>query len=266
MIRAAAAGLLAAALAAGAVQASPFAVVLKTLPPLLKDSESMPRIVSPATPATARINADLAKVDADWVAEAKDCRGDGKNPYVYVERHYFVQMRGPGYFALLLSDEENCGGPHPDNVLTPITYDLTNGQRVNWLAMFPPSAKLRAAYDTLAGEGPPNLFRSPVLQAIYLKRARAQRSAADWKQCTDALDNPEGLDFQLVPDAAKGSLVLSLQLPRVVMACGDDIDLVPTDMRRLGVEPRLVAAIEQSHAAWLAWKAAHPDQKASASQ
>jgi hypothetical protein len=265
MIRAAA-GMLAAALAivaTGAVQAAPFAVVLRTPPPLFKDSDSMPRIVSPGTPAAARINADLARIDAQWVAETRECRKAAEGGETYFTRGYSMRMRGPDYFALLISEEEDCGGVHPSNALTPLTYDLATGERVEWLKLFAPAAKVRRAYEPEPGEAPSDLFRSPVLHAIYLKQVRAGGSGADWEECASSLEDPE-LAFQIVPNAEEGAVELLPELPRVVMACGDSAYLTPADLGRLGVEPRLISALEQSHAAWLEWKKAHPDPKPTA--
>lgn len=261
-MRPAAVGRLAAALAItallgmGAAQAAPFAVVLRTPPPLAKDQDRMPRIVSPATPATAKINVDLDRVDAEWLAEAKQCRELAEGREVDLARGFFVRMRGPGYFALLITDEEYCGGAHPSNVLTPVTYDLSTGRRVEWLKLFARSAKVTRAYEPEAGEPPTDAFRSPVLHALYLKQARADRTAAEWKDCGDALEDPE-LTFQFVPNAEEGAVEMMPDLPRVVMACGDSAYLRPADLRRLGVGPRLIASIEQSHTAWLAWKKTH---------
>jgi hypothetical protein len=263
MARAALAGLLAAAagvFAHGAAVAAPFAVVLRQPPPLFKGAKSMPRITSPATAATAKINTDLAKVDSAWMAEARDCRETAGGAEVDLGRDYAMKMRGPAYFALEISDEEFCGGAHPSTTLTPITYDLATGERIDWLKVFPASARVKRSFEADPGEPPVDEFRSPVLHALYLKKARAARSAADWKDCAEALQDPE-LDFQMVPDAEQGALEITPDLPHAVMACGDSVALSPADMRALGVAQPLVEAIGQSHAAWLAWKKAHPEKR-----
>ena len=115
---------------------------------------------------------------ADWIAETKECREGGQGSDVYFSRGYFVRMRGPDYFALLVSEELSCGGAHPSNALTPITYDIATGQRVNWPNLFGAEAKVRRAYEPEPGERPTDLFASPVLHAIYLKQVRAGRAAA----------------------------------------------------------------------------------------
>jgi hypothetical protein len=259
-MRLAAAGLFAAALCgAGAASASPFAVVLHQPPPLAKDADSLPRIVSPKTAATDRINADLARADAQWREDAVWCRKNATSPKdVYLARGFTVTMRGPGFFALSVSDESDCGGAHPNNDVTARVYDLDSGRRVDWLKLFPASARMKRPYDD-ASEELAGMFTSPVLQAVYLKTARTYRPGKEWADC-DYLEQP-GRVFDLMPNAESGGLDMEpADLPRVIMACGDSVTISPTELRRLGADPRLIGSIEQSHLAWKAWKATHKDR------
>lgn len=121
MAGAVARGLLAACLLA-ALAAGPAAaqvVSLKQPAPIARGVAALPRIATPATPATTKINAALARLDKSWLAFRKQCGAD-------TGRSVNVTMRGPGYLSLVVNMDYYCGGAHPDNSSIALVYDLAS--------------------------------------------------------------------------------------------------------------------------------------------
>ncbi len=237
---------LALALGLLATSASAQTASLTTPPPLAKGMAGLPRIAAPITPATTRINAALAKVDANWTAMIKDCRQQAGKDFD-MERTVDVAMRGPGYVSVAITYEYDCGGAHPDSGVIALTYSLETGAPANWARLLPKSLVDSASTDT-AGDGTTvGLIASKALQKIYAREALAGRKGEDRKDCADVFSQ-DGLTFQVWPDAKASALMLAPNLPHVVAACGDPQPISARTLQSLGVAAPLLSAIAAAHA------------------
>ena len=139
------------ALAFSLIATSASALTLTQPPTLAKGLPALPRIAAPATPATARINAALAKEDASWRAFIKECH-DQAGADFDLERSNQVAMSGPAYFSLTIGYSYDCGGAHPDGGTIALVYDLNTGAPVNWAHLLPKSLIDSVSTDS-AGDG-----------------------------------------------------------------------------------------------------------------
>ena len=114
-----------------------------TAPPFKESNARLPRLSSPATPATARINAAFDKLDARWSGFMRDCPKDGETA-----RSVQVTMNGPQFFSVVVNEEESCGGAHPDSSTLALVYDVSTGKPVDWKTLLGPRAALSASVDT----------------------------------------------------------------------------------------------------------------------
>ena len=215
-------------------------------PPLAKGMAGLPRIAAPITPATTRINAALAKVDANWKGMIKDCREQAGKDFD-MERTVDIAMRGPGYVSVAITYEYDCGGAHPDGGVIALTYSLDTGAPANWARLLP-KALVDAASTDSAGDGTTvGLIASKRLQTIYAREALAGMKADDRKDCADVV-NQDGLTFQVWPDAKAAGLMLAPDLPHAVAACGDPQPVGVQALKSLGVAAPLLSALAAAHA------------------
>lgn len=218
--------------------------------PIEKDNAALPRIAEPATPVTARINAALAVLDARWKKALRDCHAQG-GPDAAPSRTVAVTMAGPHVVALHVTDDDECGGAHPDTGDMALAYDLDTGRPLDWTKLLPRRIVQSAPLDEADDGSRLGLIVSPTLYRLYMA-AEERRSGHDpaWSsECRDAL-NDEQMPFQLWPDAKAGGVALLPNgLPHAVAACAD-AQVIPTaTLRRLGVDAALLNAIDQAHAA-----------------
>lgn len=234
-----AAALLAAVLGVSAAQAQ--TVHLSVGPDVAKGSAALPRIASPATPATARINAALGRLDRSWAGYVRDCLAGGKDNEA--GRHVDVSMRGPRYLSLQAWDEEDCGGAHPDNSLTALTYDLETGRPVDWKQLLGSKLAAQTSVDNVIDGTTIGLVSSPELRRLYVQTLKA--SAAEpkdwWSDCADVLA-ADDLSFSLWLDAKKHAVAVRPELEHVVLACAEEADIAPATLHEMGASPELLAA------------------------
>ena len=211
-------------------------------PGLAKDSAALPRIAAPLTPATARINAALGRLDRNWAGFVKECLAGGKQNEA--SRRVEIPMRGPRFLALLARDNEDCGGAHPDYSLTALTYDLTTGRPVDWARLLGPRLASAASTDSVIDGTTIGLVSSPELRKLYVRTLKATggETAGWWKDCNDVLAD-EDLKFSVWPDARTRGLMLAPLLVHAVQACGDETSVPAKDLRPLGVDPALLAQL-----------------------
>jgi hypothetical protein len=243
MLLPAAAGVLAAVLAAA--PAATQSLALSQPRPLSIGQPALPRIAAPVTPAAAKINAALDRMDRRWVAFAHGCHDDESAPSSDAAgRSVEVTARGPAYLSLVIRYDYSCGGAHPDGGTIALVYDLETGRPVDWLKLLPAGLKARADLDT-AGEGSSiGRVSSPALHALYLQAVKADK-AADQADCADVLADP-ALPFQLWPDARAHGLVLEpAGLPHAVAACANTEAVPSATLRRLGLDGRMLEAIDE---------------------
>jgi hypothetical protein len=203
---------------------------------------AFPRIAAADGAASQRINQALTAGDARVRAAAKDCRANASDPKdADWQRTVTVAMRGPGYLALVASDDLFCGGAHPDAGSFALTYDLRTGAPLNWERLLPKTLAGKATLDSAADGTRLGVLASPALTALYLKLSKPD---AD---CTPALRDT-GLQFILWPDAVRGGVAMQpSDLPHVIAACGPDVVIPLATLRTLGVEPALLDAIAAGH-------------------
>lgn len=241
--------MLAASLAAGSARsAEPDTVRLAVQPGLGAGLAAFPRIAAPEGPASQRINQALTAADARLRTAAEDCdtssaSADPKD--AGWQRSVTVAMRGPGYLALVASDDLFCGGAHPDTDSFALAYDVRTGAPLNWERLLPKALAGKATLDSAADGTRLGVMASPALKALYLKLSKPD---AD---CTSALQDTD-LQFMLWPDAAREGVAMQPSgLPHVIAACGTDAVIPLATLRTLGVEPALLDAITAGHHAGL---------------
>src|SRR5437763_1517900 len=81
-------------------------------------------LAAPATPAPARINAGLARLDARWIAFRRQCRADGGAAHSETSRTVTVTMAGPKVVSFLVAAQSYCGGAYPNSDAIALAYDL----------------------------------------------------------------------------------------------------------------------------------------------
>lgn len=219
--------------------------------PLSADAVAFPRLVaSPGDNAAQRINQALGRLDAQLRSDLKDCRADAAPSADFQwSRTISVPMQGPRYLSFLAHDYWNCGGAHDDFSILGLVYDLSTGSPVNWARLLPASMVQGTAIDT-AGDGTSiGVLSSRVFQDLYLKAENSDPKNPLDPECRDVLSDP-GLKFTIWPDAEGDGIAIQTQgLPHVVAACGADAIVIPTTtLRRLGVQPALLDAIDTAHA------------------
>ena len=222
--------------------------ILVEKPRLSADIEAMPRL-SGDSPAIVRINAELDRLDAAAVADAGECgrmadsqEGDGWT------RTITRPMTGPAYLTLREHLEIFCGGAYPSTSQTPITWDLSTGERVNWVALLP---GLGLVQDQ-AEEGMPTDYvysvRSPRLETLYERKMLAETTDAERREaCQDVwkplADDELGQGFRVWADAEHGGVAIDADYAHVVQACGGTIYLTADEMREAGVPAALIDAL-----------------------
>lgn len=223
-------------------------LMLVEKPRLSADIEAMPRLPGDS-PAIVRINAELDRLDATAVADAGECgqmadsqEGDGWT------RTITRPMTGPAYLTLREHLEIFCGGAYPSTSQTPITWDLSTGERVNWVAMLPGLGLVQDQPE----EGMPTDYvysvRSPRLETLYERKMLAEATDAEWReQCRDVWQPKAGDElgqgFRVWADAEHGGVAIDADYAHVVQACGGTVYLSADEMRAAGAPAALIDAL-----------------------
>ena len=107
-------------------------IKLLRLKNLSRTAGALPRISDPS-PAQAKINRDLALIDARARSNAVSCQGLSKERDVmFFNRSVSITSEGPLFMSMDISDEIGCGGVHPYFNQFTFTYDLHTGEQVHW--------------------------------------------------------------------------------------------------------------------------------------
>ena len=175
-----------------------------------------PRLVTfPDATVRAKVNALLAKAEAQDRKDRDDCLSDLRNGKVQDPEPYDVRVDvtyvTPRYISMQVRRSYNCGGPYPNNgVPDPRTIDLSIAADVNWQKIFKPGF--------LENDGR--------FAALYRKRYPSVHGKdAD---CASAV-NGQLLTFLLHLDAKRG-LVAEPDFPHAIQACAEEIGFSPTDI------------------------------------
>lgn len=212
--------------------------------PLAENFDAFPRVAG-NTPQAREINAYLDRVDVSDRAERGDCLAEGRDNVEW-GRSVEAPMTGPRFVSVLFTTGYYCGGAHPSWQQKSLTFDLESGRLVDW-AEFLPADMALPRYE--ASDAWPQLLRSASLKAWYAREAIAQRRMPGGEdECADVLMESEPLDMW--PDARTGGLALQVSgLAHAVSACTETVLMPLPELRRRGVDPALLDAIEAAHLA-----------------
>lgn len=233
-------------------QAKTETIQLVPMKHLRKGVDAWPLIANPSSPAEQHVNATLARLNKRLASTLQECdanlRGsiketgqpaNGQDPTAGDwSRTVEVTMAGPRFLSIVATDETDCGGAHPDSDTMAMVFDMTTGAPVNWIGFLPKSASPSAITDSVSDGSTMGALVLPVLEKMNLAAADAE--------CKDAFLDPQG--FQLWPDAKHETLVAQpFDLPHVVQACANEINLTLDQARKVGFDETLLAAIRQAH-------------------
>jgi hypothetical protein len=229
-------------------------LMLVEKPRLSADIEAMPRL-SGDSQAIVRLNAELDRLDVTALADAGECgqmadsqEGDGWT------RTITRPMTGPAYLTLREHLEIFCGGAYPSTSQTPITWDLSTGERVNWVSLLPGLGLVQDQPE----DGIPTDYvysvRSPRLEALYERKMLAESADVEWReQCQDVwkpkAGDELGQGFRVWADAEHGGVAIDADYAHVVQACGGTVYLTGDEMREAGAPAALIDALAAGKAA-----------------
>lgn len=225
-------------------------VTLLERPRLSADIEALPRLAG-HSPAVARINADLERMDAAAVASAADCAASaGDGPGGGWSRSITRPMTGPAYLTLRQHLESYCGGAYPSNQQVALTYDMATGARVDWNALLPGLTLVPDAPDPDYPVDYAYSIRSPQLEALYERRRIAEGGDEDCRDVWKPKPEDElGQGFFLWADAAHGGVAVDADYVHAVQACGGTVYLMADDLRAAGAPASLIEALAAAHTA-----------------
>ena len=197
--------------------------------------------------AGQRINAALDQADARMRDTAQQCRAQSDSADQNWQRDVAVVMRGPGYVSLVASDTWQCGAAYPSAMTVGLAYDLATGSPLNWARLLPTSLVGSVALDSAGDATRIGTVSSPALTRLYMDQAKAQKLMED--DCVQALDGT-ALAFALRPDASEDAVVMeAIGLPHVIAGCASDVPVATAVLRPLGVDAKLLDAIDAGHRA-----------------
>ena len=216
-----------------ATSAEAAAVRLGPGPRIASGVAAAPRILGGAPPAArTRINTALARADARGRKAAAACKADS-GPRANWTRTVRTTFTGPAFLSVLIHDDYDCGGAHPDFGDTALVFGLADGRLVDWAGLVPASLEAKGAIDTAPDGARLGVLTSPGLKALY---------GPLQGECQDVGDLIAG--FMIWPDREAGGLVMApVGLPHAMAACGDATTLKPDRLTALGFAPSLVAAL-----------------------
>lgn len=222
--------------------ASAQAATFEPRPDIREGVEALPRLVG-VTTATAAINADLDRIDAD----TEGCEAGSYS------RTVTQPMTGPAFVTYAITDEYACEGTaYPSVGTTAITYDLSTGRRVDWVAAAP---GLSATRPDSEGQSLPATYE-PGLQSVALAEWYGQKMMAatdsEWlDQCRDLFTTEMLSDryFKVWLDARTGGIAVAPDFPHVAQACAETATMTEAEMRRFDVAPAVIEAVLAATAA-----------------
>lgn len=225
-------------------------VTLRSVAPVAKDIAAMPLIDAPSDEAERRINAALARFDANVRKAAAECRKDGGRNSDW-SRSVEATMRGPGFLSFTIGDNAFCGGAHPNSATQAIVYDLATGKPVDWTALLPPSLTGTLSLQTGMDDTKTVALASRKLFDLYLKLYRPVAAGAtesdEDRECREAVkmagtDAPPAMSAWL--DAKQGGLAIQFDLAHVVQACADAVVIPVSTLKAEGAKSALTDALE----------------------
>ena len=259
----AAAGLACLALLAGcAPSKEPRATsALQFSPDLAEDFGSLPRVTG-ETPQARAINAALDRVDArDRENRASCLEMKSRNDNVEWGRTVEAPMTGPRLVSIVMTRGDYCGGAHPSWDRTALVFDLETGRLVDWTAWLPSGMAKPIRHESSDQWVRPGALDSPLLKAWFADRVLAGMDEYGRRECADFYSESRRDSWGLTawPNAKAGGLTLqSAGLAHAEMGCHADVLMPLRELKRRGVAPELVDAIEAGHRARL-WRDGPPE-------
>jgi hypothetical protein len=170
-------------------------------------------------------------------------------------------MTGPRFVSLLITRGRYCGGAHPDWEQSALVFDLETGRMIDWSTFLPADLAVQMRDEGADEWVRPAYLTSPALKAWFAERAMDGMSLEGRQECAGLYgdDGGDSWGLQARPDAKAGGLTLQTAgLAHAETACHMDVTMPLDELRRRGVHPDLVAAIETAHRAGL-WRDASPE-------
>jgi hypothetical protein len=220
---------------------------------LRKGLDLWPLIANPGNTSEQRINETLTALNSRLANSLHECDANYRQWEQMVnedskgkhsthgdwERKVKVTMAGSGYLSLV-ADETFifCGGAHPDSETISLLFDLASGKLIDPLSFVAQPNDISVYSDTVADGSSISALVLPALKKM------SQDTAVD--ECKNAF--AENQSYLIWPDAKTGRLVaLPFDLPHVVQACAERIELTTEQARTLGFKEELLRAIETEH-------------------
>lgn len=211
-------------------------VTLLPRPDLAPGFAALPRL-GDAMPAAARINADLARIDARALEGSGDCRAGERSDWArWVTRDF----SGPEFLGLSEGNDFYCdGAAHPDQFQHRYTWDLATGAPVDWTALLPASLGLAPAYPMGRRRSDADPYASAALVRLYVAHIPGARDP----ECTHFAQDPH-LSFTFALNATDHALAMFPAGYAYVDRPCADMAMIPADtLQRLGAAPRLTQAL-----------------------
>jgi hypothetical protein len=230
---------------AASAQAAP-QLALTTLPDLAPGVAAFPRLAGASTAPAVAINKALAAEDALIPGNLSDCRSN-LNPgdTMSWERAISVTMAGPEYLSISVSDNTDCGGPHPNSDMFALVYNLDTGKPVNWQRLMGKTVAGVGSLDTADDGTSIGVLASPVLSKLFTA-AVVKDGNPDCKDVLQGQDSP--LTFVIWPDAKGNGIELFAHgLPFAVAVCAGPEEIPAATLSSIGVEPDFLAALAAAH-------------------
>ena len=156
--------------------------------------------------------------------------GDEPTHDLWWKRAVRVTIRGPRYLSFIASDDYDCGGVHPANGTLTLTYDLSDGQAVNWGRVLPSGARWIHTRDD--GGMEVEVVHWPALKSIMLRKADAN--------CRTVLQDYHLSFFLWLDGQTKQLMASAFGLPQVAIVCSGPFGLSIHELRSLHVSPKLI--------------------------
>lgn len=214
--------------------------------------DAFPAVLTPHSPAAARVNSTLDTMNKQLLASLYACDAAYGRTYppaggttttrplpIHWKRRIAVTMKGPRLLSIIADDLQFCDSSYPYRARTALVFDMEHdGQPVDWRSLMTASAEAVPASDASLDGAPSSSLVMPALTQI----AEAQASPA----CKQSL-NPQGdLTFLVWPDAKRGKIVVQpTGIP--VQACETEIALTTAQARRAGFSNHLLTLLEAVH-------------------
>jgi hypothetical protein len=200
-----------------------------------------PRLIAFSNPAImAKVNAALAKQEADDRDTRSDCIKSvleaKQNPSATAyETDISVSYISPRYLSVNVVSSYDCAGAYPTNgAETPLTFDLTTGEPVDWKALFKPGF--------LPSEDGEDAAHPSGLAKIYKARYRKTDAADD--DCRSVIADPSWSFSPILWLSATTGLMVQPDFPHVVAACADELNLSAADLAPFVKTPSFLADLK----------------------